>query len=113
MIRRSSENIAAREVEAVVRELEIVEDCAVVAVPDVKRGEEVKIYVQLKDGMAPADLPPEVILAHCRKRLAAFKVPRFYAYVDRFPRTVSNKIEKRNLVVGVSDLRADAWDAEG
>lgn len=113
MIRRSSENIAAREVEAVVRELPEVEDCAAVAVPDATRGEEVKIYVQLKDGFARDTLPPQAILAHCRGRLAAFKVPRFYAYVESFPRTVSNKIEKRNLVAGVGDLRIDAWDAEG
>jgi acyl-CoA synthetase (AMP-forming)/AMP-acid ligase II len=113
MIRRSSENIAAREVEAIVRELDAVEDCAAVAVPDVKRGEEVKIYIQLKTDFGEADLPPETILAHCRQRLAAFKVPRFYTYVPSFPRTVSNKIEKRNLVASVTDLRADAWDAEG
>jgi acyl-CoA synthetase (AMP-forming)/AMP-acid ligase II len=112
MIRRSSENIAAREVEAVVRELPEIADCAAVPVPDPKRGEEVKIYVQLKDGVAKDALPPQVIMAHCRERLAAFKVPRFYAFVDNFPRTVSNKIEKRNLVAGVPDLRADAWDSE-
>lgn len=81
-------------------------------VPDARRGEEVKIFVQLKPGFSRADLPPEAILTHARKGLAAFKVPRFYAYVESFPRTVSNKIEKRNLVAGVSDLRADAWDAE-
>jgi acyl-coenzyme A synthetase/AMP-(fatty) acid ligase len=68
--------------------------------------------VQLKDGVARDALPPQAILMHCRERLAAFKVPRFYAYVDSFPRTVSNKIEKRNLVAGVTDLRADAWDSE-
>jgi acyl-CoA synthetase (AMP-forming)/AMP-acid ligase II len=112
MIRRSSENIAAREVEAVIRELAEIEDCAAVPVPDAKRGEEVKIYVQLKPGLSCADLPPEAILAHARNNLAAFKVPRFYAYVESFPRTVSNKIEKRNLLAGVSDLRADAWDTE-
>lgn len=112
MIRRSSENIAAREVEAVIRELPQVEDCAAVPVPDAKRGEEVKVYVQLKPGFSPADLPPEAILAQARKGLAAFKVPRFYTYVENFPRTVSNKIEKRNLLAGVDDLRADAWDAE-
>ncbi|CAN7147336.1 class I adenylate-forming enzyme family protein [Bosea sp. LjRoot237] len=112
MIRRSSENIATREIEAVIRELPQIEDCAAVPVPDVKRGEEIKIYVQLKSGYSRADLPPQAILAHARKSLAAFKVPRFYAYVESFPRTVSNKIEKRNLVAGVSDLRADAWDAE-
>lgn len=112
MIRRSSENIAAREVEAVVRELDAVEDCAAVPVPDAIRGEEVKIYLQLKVGFSRADLPPEAVLAHCRARLAAFKVPRFYAYVEAFPRTVSNKIEKRTLVAGSKDLRNGAWDAE-
>jgi long-chain acyl-CoA synthetase/crotonobetaine/carnitine-CoA ligase len=112
MIRRSSENIAAREIEAVVCELAQIEDCAAVPVPDPKRGEEVKIYVQLKSGVAHAALPPEAIRAHCQARLAPFKVPRFYAYVDSFPRTVSNKIEKRHLVAGVSDLRAYSWDAE-
>ena len=112
MIRRSSENIAAREVEAVVRELDAVEDCAAVPVPDAMRGEEVKIYVQLKDGVARSALSPEAIVAHCRTRLAAFKVPRFVAYRDEFPRTVSNKIEKRILIQGVDDLRADSWDAD-
>jgi long-chain acyl-CoA synthetase/crotonobetaine/carnitine-CoA ligase len=112
MIRRSSENIAACEVEAVIRELDSVEDCAAVPVPDAKRGEEVKIYVKLKSGLNQADLPPEAILVHARAKLAAFKVPRYYAYIGCFPRTVSNKVEKRNLVAGVSDLRLGAWDAE-
>lgn len=112
MIRRSSENIAAREVEAVIRELDSVEDAAAVPVPDIKRGEEVKIYVQLKAGLDPGACPPEAILAHARARLAAFKVPRFLAYVESFPRGVSNKIEKRHLVAGVTDLRAGAYDAE-
>ena len=112
IIRRSSENIAAREVEAVVRELAEVEDCAAVPVPDEKRGEEVKIYVQLKPGIAESALPAQAILAHCRERLAAFKVPRFYAYVGEFPRTISNKIEKRTLLSGIDDLRANAWDSE-
>ena len=112
MIRRSAENIAAREVEAVVLELAQVEDCAAVPVPDARRGEEVKIYVQLKAGLERAALPPEAILAHCRARLAAFKVPRFYANTDSFPRTVSNKIEKRSLIASVGNLRVNAWDAE-
>lgn len=109
MIRRSSENIAAREVEAVIRELDVVEDCAAVAVPDTRRGEEVKIYIQLKPG---ATLSVGEILDHARARLAAFKVPRYIAFVDGFPRTVSNKIEKRNLIAGIADLRSGAYDAE-
>ncbi|SDR57559.1 long-chain acyl-CoA synthetase/crotonobetaine/carnitine-CoA ligase [Rhizobiales bacterium GAS113] len=112
MIRRSSENIAAREVEAVVRELDEVEDCAAVPVPDQERGEEVKIYIQLKPGIAPDALPFEKVRAHCRERLAAFKVPRYYAYADDFPRTVSNKIEKHRLIAGIPDPLAGAWDAQ-
>ena len=94
------------------RKLDAVEDCAAVAVPDAVRGEEVKIYVQLKDGTARSALPPEAVVAHCRSRLARFKVPRFIAYCDGFPRTVSNKIEKRALTAGVTDLRADSWDSQ-
>ncbi|WP_164066736.1 class I adenylate-forming enzyme family protein, partial [Serratia marcescens] len=74
----SQENISAREVEAVVRELPEVEDCAAVPVPDAKRGEEVKIYIQLKDGNDPAGLPVRRVRDHCRRGLAAFKVPRYY-----------------------------------
>jgi acyl-CoA synthetase (AMP-forming)/AMP-acid ligase II len=112
MIRRSSENIAAREVDAIIRELPEIEDVAAVPVPDRRRGEEVKIYVQLKPELALDALPPSAILSHARARLAAFKVPRYIAYVDAFPRTVSNKIEKRNLTVGVRDLTLGADDAE-
>ena len=39
----------------------------------------------------PPALPPQAILAHCRERLAMFKVPRFYAYVGEFPRTISTR----------------------
>lgn len=113
MIRRSSENIAAREVEAIVREIDGVEDCAAVPVPDPIRGEEIKIYVQRKAGVAAADLPPQAILDHCRTMLAPFKVPRYYAFVDGFPRTVSNKIEKRTLMQSVTGPTADDWDASG
>ncbi|MGY4362812.1 acyl-CoA synthetase (AMP-forming)/AMP-acid ligase II [Bradyrhizobium sp. i1.7.7] len=57
MIRRSSENIAAREVETVLREIPEIADVAAVPVSDVKRGEEVKIYVELNEGVTPDDLP--------------------------------------------------------
>ena len=81
MIRRSAENISAMEVEHVVREIDEVAEAAAVPVPDDYRGEEVKIYVQLKPGLSSDDCPPETIIEHCRERLAPFKVPRFVAYL--------------------------------
>lgn len=112
MIRRSSENIAAREVEAVIREITQIADVAAVPVKDLKRGEEVKIYVELKVGLTPADLPVERILEHARARLAVFKVPRYIAFIPCLPRTVStNKVLKRELM-NVSDPLAGSYDAE-
>lgn len=113
MIRRSSENIAAREVEAVIREIPEIADVAAVPVRDAKRGEEVKIYVELREGFTPENLAVERILEHARAHLAMFKVPRFIAFIPRLPRTTTstNKVLKRELMA-VSDPTAGAYDAE-
>jgi acyl-coenzyme A synthetase/AMP-(fatty) acid ligase len=110
MIRRSSENIPAREVEAVLKDFPQIVEAAVVGVPDEVRKEEVKAYVILQPGLGKADVPPEAIIAHARKYLAPFKVPRYIEYRTEFPRTPSNKIRKPELVKEKADLRADSWD---
>jgi crotonobetaine/carnitine-CoA ligase len=112
MIRRSSENISALEVEHVVCEIDEVEAAAAVPVPDDYRGEEVKIYVKLVAGVDDSDCTPETIIEHCRERLAAFKVPRFVAYADSFPRTPSDKIAKHNLIADVTNLRLNSYDRD-
>ncbi|MET4359266.1 acyl-CoA synthetase (AMP-forming)/AMP-acid ligase II [Bradyrhizobium sp. RT9b] len=112
MIRRSSENIAAREVEAVIRELSEISDVAAVPVRDVKRGEEVKIYVELREGITPDMLVVQRILEHARAHLAVFKVPRYIGFISALPRTTSsNKVLKRELMA-VSDPLAGAYDVE-
>ena len=110
MIRRSSENIPAREVESVLRGLDEIADVAVVPVPDELRKEEVKAYVILQPGLTAAQLPPERIVEHARRYLAAFKVPRYIEYREEFPRTPSGKVRKQVLVGEKPDLRAQSWD---
>ncbi|WP_271627567.1 class I adenylate-forming enzyme family protein [Bradyrhizobium sp. CCBAU 11445] len=112
VIRRSSENIAAREVEAIIREIPQIADVAAVPVPDAKRGEEVKIYVELTHDVTRSDLLVEHILEHARARLAAFKVPRYIAFAESLPRTTStNKVLKRELT-NIKDPLAGTYDAE-
>lgn len=112
MIRRSSENIAAREVEAVIREMPEISDVAAVPVRDGKRGEEIKIYVELREGFAQGNLAVARILEHARTRLAAFKVPRYIGFISALPRTTSsNKVLKRELMA-VSDPLAGTYDVE-
>lgn len=110
MIRRSGENIAAREVEAVLRGLPQIVEAAAVPVPDPTRGEEVKIYVVLQPGLTPKDVSTERIIAHCEANLARFKVPRYIAYRDDLPKTPSGKIAKKLLTQDVIDLRRDSFD---
>jgi len=109
MIRRSGENIAAREVEAVVRLLPQVADCAAVPVPDAKRGEEVKILVQLQPG---STLDAAALVEHCRAHLAAFKLPRYVQFVAEFPRTSSNKIAKSAIAAAPGDPTAGCFDRD-
>lgn len=116
MIRRSSENIAAREVEAVVRGLPEVLDCAAVAVADPVRKEEVKIMIQLQPDVLAAGrparelLPVERVISHCQGELAPFKVPRYVQFVEDFPRTSSNKIAKHQIAGAAIDGRLGAYD---
>ncbi|MBZ5739855.1 AMP-binding protein [Nocardioides mangrovi] len=91
MIRRSGENIAAREVEEVLLAHPAVRLAAVVGVPDEIRGEEVKAYV-----VAP-DASPEVLAAWCGERLASFKVPSQWEFRDDLPLTASHRVEKSKL----------------
>lgn len=103
-IRRSGENIAAREVEEVVAGLPGILECAAVGVPDDLRGQEVKLCVVLQPGQTRDSVSPQTIVAHCAGKLAAFKVPRYIAYYEAFPRTSSGKIAKQDMMVSGPDV---------
>lgn len=110
MIRRAGENIAAREVEAVIAAIPEVAEAAAVPVKDDIRGEEVKVYIVLRKEFGMEDLPLTDLIAHCEANLARFKVPRFIEYVEHLPKTPSGKIAKGTLVGSVSDLRRGSYD---
>jgi crotonobetaine/carnitine-CoA ligase len=115
MIRRSGENIAAREVETALTELDAVIEAAVIGVPDPARGQEVMACLRLAHGWTAERLPPAAVLSHCRHRLARFKIPRYLQYVQAFPRTASNKIAKAQLPDGqapVYDSARHRWTAD-
>lgn len=113
MIRRSGENIAAAEVEAVIRSHPKVLEVAAIPVKDDLRGEEVKVYVQLQPGESPETLPPADIIEFCRSKLAAYKVPRYIEYrTTDFERTPSMRVQKQALLKERDDLIKGSWDRE-
>jgi crotonobetaine/carnitine-CoA ligase len=111
MVRRSAENISATEVEGVLVEHDAVAVAAVVPVPDPLRGEEVKAYLLLRDGVRAADVDPQAIVDFAKRRLAYFKVPRYVEFVDDLPRTPSERVEKHKLIEAKDDLRLGSYDA--
>lgn len=92
---RGGENIYPREIEDVLWTHEAVSQVAVVAVPDPKWGEIVAALVRFKPGVAKPSA--EDLHAFCRARLAAYKTPALWFFVDEFPTTSSGKIQKFKL----------------
>jgi fatty-acyl-CoA synthase len=88
------ENIYPAEVEAVIAELPHVAECAVIGVADERWGEVGHAFIVPVAGRL---LATDEVIAHCRARIAAFKVPKAATIVDALPRTASGKVQKHLL----------------
>jgi fatty-acyl-CoA synthase len=91
MVLRGGENIFPREVEEFLYTVPGVSDVQVIGVPDVKYGEELMAWVKLRPGVT---LTGEEIRAYCKGKIATYKIPRYYKFVDGFPMTVTGKVQK-------------------
>ena len=91
MIIRGGENVYPREVEEFLYTHPDIVDVQVIGVPDVRYGEQVMAWVQLRDG---ADTTGEDIKEFCRGSIAHYKVPRYIKFTDSFPMTITGKIQK-------------------
>ena len=116
IIRRSGENIAAAEVEAVLQAHPWVAQAAVLAVPDDVREEEVLACVVLRaDSGADPAAAAQVLFAHCNAELSYYKAPGWLWVTDSIPTTSTQKIQKHQIfepgidprtLPGMVDLRA-------
>jgi len=88
------ENVYPAEVEKVLREHPMIEDIAIVGVPDDVWGEVGKAFVIPKPG---ATLHAEEVIAFCNGRLARYKWPKLVTFCEDFPRTSLGKVRKSML----------------
>jgi len=96
MIVASGYKVWPRDVEDVIYQHPAVKETAVVGVSDPYRGETVKAFVALKEGMENT-VTPEEIIAFCKERMAAYKYPRQVEIVSEIPKTLTGKFLRRSL----------------
>lgn len=89
-----AENVYPPEVEQVLLKLEGVREVAVIGVPDPKWGEVGKAYIVREE---KSEITEEIILDHCLKNLAKFKIPKHFTFISSLPKGDSGKILKRKL----------------
>jgi fatty-acyl-CoA synthase len=92
IIRSGGENVTAFEIEQCLESHPAILQAAVVPVADARFGEVPFAFIRLRPSAALPE--PAVLTAHCRARLAAFKIPRFFEAVDDFPLVGISKISK-------------------
>ena len=94
LIVSGGENVYPAEVEAVLLEHPSVDDAGVAGIPDADRGARVIAWIVATPGSAP---DVESLQRHCRSRLAGFKQPREFRYVEALPRNAAGKLQRRRL----------------
>jgi acyl-CoA synthetase (AMP-forming)/AMP-acid ligase II len=95
VIKHGGYSVFAAEVEGVLEEHPDVLECAVVGLPDERKGEVPAAAVRCRAG---ASITDSELLAWAADRLAEYKMPQRVVFVDALPRTGTNKVRKGDLV---------------
>lgn len=104
MLRRRGINISAWDVERVFAEHEAVAEVALVGVPSELGEDELKLFVRTREGVR---LDPMALIQWSSQRLPYFQIPRYIEFIESFPKTPTQRIQKKELsrhVIGVWDL---------
>ena len=94
MIIVSGFNVYPNEVEAVVAEHPAIMECGCIGVEDEKSLETVKVFAVLHEGQS---LTAEELIAFCREKLTAYKVPTHVEFINELPKTNVGKVLRREL----------------
>jgi acyl-CoA synthetase (AMP-forming)/AMP-acid ligase II len=115
IIRRSGENIAPAEIEAVLQKDEAVSRVCVLAAPDELREEEVMACIELVPGVSADAALADRLFALCFDKLTYYKAPGWILFIDSMPMTETQKVQKTKIFSegedprlrpGISDFRS-------
>jgi acyl-CoA synthetase (AMP-forming)/AMP-acid ligase II len=98
MIKTGAHRVHPKDIEEVIAELAEVAEVAVIGIDDELLGQVIKACIVPVPG---ATLVPDRIKAHCRERLAIYKIPKHIEAVADLPKTASGKV-RRALLAGIT-----------
>ncbi|MBT2622982.1 AMP-binding protein [Chryseobacterium sp. ISL-6] len=105
LIIRGGENISPKEIEDFLYTYPNILDVQIIGVPSEKFGEEVMAWVKVRNGFKVSE---EELLDYCRTKIAHYKIPKYWKFVDEFPMTISGKIRKVEMrEISVKELKLD------
>lgn len=105
MLIRGGENIYPREIEDQLLIHSAISNVAVFGVPDAHWGEQIAVAIKLKPGRVAEESELRDFLL---ERIAKFKMPKYWWFVDEFPTTTSGKVQKFELKARYMDLLSQA-----
>src|SRR3954447_22965588 len=91
MLKVGGENVSAAEIEGYLITHPAVAVAAVVGAPDARYGEVAAAYVQPVPG---SEVTEQELIDYCVGKIATFKIPRYVRFVDEYPMTAMQKIQK-------------------
>lgn len=91
LIIRGGENISPKEIEDFLYTYTNILDVQIIGVPSERFGEEVMAWVKVRKGFT---ITEEELKDYCKGKIAHYKVPKYWKFVDEFPMTISGKIRK-------------------
>jgi crotonobetaine/carnitine-CoA ligase len=106
IIRRSGENVAAAEVEAVISVLERVRQVAIIAAPDELREEEIMAVIVPRSPQDAGESLAREVFDACTASLAYYKAPGWFVFLNELPTTSTQKIRKISIFPAGTDPRA-------
>lgn len=103
MIIRGGENVYPRELEEFFFTHPAVADVQVIGIPCPRYGEEIVAWIKFHPGRSATE---QQLQAWCKERIAHFKTPRHFKFVEEFPMTVTGKVQKfRMREISIEELR--------
>jgi crotonobetaine/carnitine-CoA ligase len=106
-IRRGGENISPYDIEKETNKHPAVAESAAFGISDSTMGEEIKLAIVLRPSQT---LTPEEIIAWCEPRLPKFMVPRYIEFMEKLPKSASEKMQR--VALKEQGITANTWDRQ-